>query len=132
MIIERLNNLITTADVRKDVGTLIETRVACSGATLDHPTIQAGWNTDAAEEAREAPCVGVLGLINGLIGTITDIGPKLGWGYVSAEFGDDGVLVRFQRTDGKISSDGSLPCGCKPNGGGFDLRAGCIIHDRNS
>jgi hypothetical protein len=97
VLIERLNHLISDLDVRKDISTLIETRVACSAATLDHPTIQASSPARAADGATGAPSVGVLGLLNGLVGVIPD-GPKKGWGFITAELDDDGILTGFQRT----------------------------------
>jgi hypothetical protein len=40
-VIIRLNKLIEKDEIRKDISKLIETRVACSKETLDHPAIQA-------------------------------------------------------------------------------------------
>lgn len=40
-IIARLNKLIENPDIRSDIGRLIEKRIACSKATLEHPTLQA-------------------------------------------------------------------------------------------
>jgi hypothetical protein len=92
VLIERLNGLIQNPAIREDIGKLIETRVPCSKETLDHPTIQAG------DEG-----VGFLGILNGLVGTIPE-GPKKGWGFIAAEFSDDGKLERFQRTDAAKST----------------------------
>ena len=85
-IIKRLNTLIEShPDVKRDVGKLIEARIPCSQAVLEHPTIQASEG------------IGFLGLLNGLVGAITD-GNKKGWGYITAEFEDDMTLVRFRLT----------------------------------
>jgi hypothetical protein len=98
VIITRLNNLITDPAVRKDISALIEARIPCSQETLDHPTIQAGWPTKEAYENKEPGKLGVLGLLNGLIGTIPDEGPKQGWGYVTADFDDNMQLTGFKKT----------------------------------
>ena len=87
IIIERFNKLIENPDVRADVGRLLEQRVSCSPATKDHPTIQ----------VVDGGVFGLLGLLNGAVGTISD-GPRRGWGYISAEFSDEGKLVSFKRT----------------------------------
>jgi hypothetical protein len=97
-IIARLNKLIENDEVRKDISRLIETRVPCSKATLDHPTIQAGWPT---KDQVGSPNVGFLGVVNGLLGILPD-GPKKGWGYITAHFEDNpdgGLLLKhFIRT----------------------------------
>jgi len=98
-LIARLNKLIENPDVRKDVEALIEHRVPCSQATLDHPTIQAGWPS-AAQDAGLPPSFGFLGLLNGIVGTLKG-GPKKGWGYITATFDTASgtpVLTHFQRT----------------------------------
>lgn len=84
-IIARLNNLIQHSEVRQDVSKLIETRIPCSEATQNHPTIQAGEG------------LGFLGLLNGIVGVIPD-GKKEGWGYITAKFDDQGKLTQFCRT----------------------------------
>lgn len=103
-VIARLNSLITDPAVRGDVNRLIETRIACSTETLDHPTIQAEEFDPQKHAARVPPgseptagWVGFLGLLNGLIGTLPT-GSKAGWGYVTAVFDDSMNLVRFERT----------------------------------
>jgi hypothetical protein len=100
-LVLRLNKLIEDPDVRKDIGALIETRVPCSKATLDHPTIQAGWSTKEDFEKQTSPKLGILGLLNGIVGVYPD-GTKKGWGLVSANFdeGPLGVLTlkSFSRT----------------------------------
>jgi hypothetical protein len=92
-IIERLNRLLEDPYVRADIETLIETRVPCSKATLDHPTIQA-----VVVEENGTPTIGLLGLLNGLVGVDPRlVGPRRGWGYIAANFDDDMKLTNFQR-----------------------------------
>lgn len=71
----------------KAVSALVETRVYCNEAVADHPTVQVG--TDKGK-----PTVGLLGILNGLCGTMAD-----GTGYIAAEIGDDGRVSRFVRLD---------------------------------
>jgi hypothetical protein len=87
-IIARLNMLIEDPAVCRDISRLIERRIPLdelSKNTLNHPTIQIPEG------------LGVLGILNGLVGVIPD-GPRKNWGYISAEFDDDGNLVGFGRT----------------------------------
>ena len=92
-LIERLNKLTTDLNVRLDVGTLIEARVAVSQETADHALLQV-----SAKGPLGPWELGVLGLLNGLCGTIPD-GPKKGWGYITAVIDDSGFLESFKRTD---------------------------------
>src|SRR5574338_1162649 len=89
-IINRLNTLITHPDICEDINRLIEVRVTCSEATADHPTIQV--------RSGEKPAIGFLGLLNGIVGAVQE-GKLAGHGFIAAEVGDDGKLVRFLRTD---------------------------------
>ncbi len=93
VLIERLNKLIEDPAVREDIGRLIETRIACSDATLKHPTIQA---QEGAPDSMGT--VGFLGVLNGIVGSISD-GRLRGWGYIMAVFDDEKKLERFRRTD---------------------------------
>jgi hypothetical protein len=93
IVIARLNRLIDDPAVRIDIGRLIETRISCSDATLNHPTIQAG---ESAPDSTGT--VGFLGVLNGIVGAIDD-GHHRGWGYVMAVFDDEKRLERFRRTD---------------------------------
>jgi hypothetical protein len=91
-IIKRLNALIENDDVRKDVGRLLEVRVHCSEATLRHPTIQVG-------SYKGIDAVGLLGLLNGLVGVDPELAGSLsGAGYITAFWEGKDNLVRFQRT----------------------------------
>jgi hypothetical protein len=89
LVIERFNE-IAKADPLA-IGALLETRVPCSKAMADHPTVQVHQKEGAAT-------VGMLGIINGIVGVI-EAGPRKGWGYVAVELDDDGKLIRFVRTD---------------------------------
>ncbi len=113
-IIARLNKLCEDPQVREDLGKLIETRIPCTRATFDHPTIQAtptapvaglcecgaygpstsGW----CAICNPQPTCGFLGFLNGLVGIIPD-GRLKGWGFVMAVFDDDKKLQRFRRSD---------------------------------
>jgi len=93
ILIDRLNTLTSDLTVRMDVGALLETRVKVAQETADHPSLQ------VASEGPLGPWrLGVLGLLNGLVGTIPD-GPKKGWGYITAVIDDQGFLESFRRTD---------------------------------
>ena len=98
---------------------LIETRVPCNQDLAEHPSIQVVAQEDGSYS------VGLLGILNGLFGTIEE-GPKKGWGAITAVFdvvcpvcgvhegdcvvGDPcpkcdrflklGPLMKFQRTQG--------------------------------
>ena len=102
-IIHRLNKLIEDTAVCVDVGKLINSRIPCSKETNEHPTIQSQL-TEGEEFLGDegvpykGPTLGFLGLLNGLVGTISE-GKLKGWGYVSAVFDDDGRLTHFRRTD---------------------------------
>ncbi len=89
-IIYRLNRMVRDPDVAKDVGDLCNTRVPCSEATVNHPSIQVSGTT-----------VGFLGILNGLVGTIPE-GSRVGWGYIAAVYDryPDGTmyLTGFERT----------------------------------
>lgn len=87
-IVARLNKLIESDDVRKDIERLIAQRVPHSDATRDHPTIQVGGQG-----------FGVLGLLNGLVAPI-EAGPRKGWGRIAGEFDEaDGKLLGFRATE---------------------------------
>jgi hypothetical protein len=90
LIIERLNEISKRDPVA--FGKLIEARIECNEALADHPSVQVSNHEPGLAK------VGVLGIINGLIGTI-DNGPRKGWGLVTVACEDDGSVVRFQRTN---------------------------------
>ena len=111
-IIARLNKLVEDPAIRADIGKLIENRVTCSKATLDHPSIQAGQPEKVAglcecgayghkgwcPICNPEPHFGFLGLLNGLVGIIPE-GRQKGWGFIAAVFDDDMKLTQFRRTD---------------------------------
>ena len=88
--IERLNE-IAQADPEA-MGKLIATRVPCNEALADHPTVQ------VRALKGEPPAVGVLGLLNGLVGIIED-GPRKGYGLITAIVENDGTCRGFRRTE---------------------------------
>ena len=74
------------------VKALIETRVPCNETLADHPTVQV-----QAREGEPGLCVGLLGVLNGLIGADTD-----GWGFICVKLDDDGNIVEFMRTPPRV------------------------------
>jgi hypothetical protein len=78
VLVERLNELMKDPAVRNDVAKLFTKRVPCCETTVNHPTLQLG--SDGT--------LGLLGLLNGLVGTIP-YGPKTGYGYITAEVDED-------------------------------------------
>ena len=68
----------------KAILALVNARVPCNEALLNHPTIQAGRGPEGKPE------VGLLGILNGLFGTYDD-----GWGCIAAELSDEGAPIRF-------------------------------------
>lgn len=72
---------------RSFVEKLIDQRVLCNDAIADHPTVQVG-------EKRGRNYAGILGVLNGFLGTI-DAGPMAGWGALTAIY-EGGHLVRFE------------------------------------
>jgi hypothetical protein len=83
-IVNGLNEMLATD--RDAIEALVEYRVGCNEAMSDHPTVQVG------DEG-----LGMLGVINGLVGAIPS-GPRKGWGYITAVYCDDGNLLRFEAT----------------------------------
>jgi hypothetical protein len=113
ILIERLNDLCHDPEVRKDIAKLIEMRVPCTKAMVDHPTVQTQDQTGQEIpllhevfgpalakmlEGTQGPVVGFLGLLNGLVGIIPD-GRLKGWGYIAAVYDDDQNLTHFRRSD---------------------------------
>jgi hypothetical protein len=91
LLIERLNEIAGHDPVA--MGKLIDARVPCNDALADHPSVQVHDFDDD-----KPPVVGMLGILNGLVGTIDD-GPKKGWGFITAVCEDDGSVSGFRRTD---------------------------------
>jgi phenylpyruvate tautomerase PptA (4-oxalocrotonate tautomerase family) len=65
---------------------LIETRLPCSQALSDHPTAQAGGTVGA-------PTMGLLGILNGLVGVREDH-----YGYITAVYEEADKLASFTVT----------------------------------
>lgn len=102
-LIRRLNALIETPDVRDFVQAVIDQRVPVSAVVAEHPTVQVGVH-DGVFKA------GLLGLLNGIVGTIAD-GSHSGWGHIAAIYSDDKKLLRFQRTEEMEKRVGSVDSG---------------------
>lgn len=80
-ICDYLNELVDLD--RHCMNALTTDHVRCNEALSDHPTVQ-------VQPANSGFEVGMLGIINGLIGV-----DDKQWGYIVAVFDDDGGLVRF-------------------------------------
>ena len=72
----------------KAMHALVETRHSCNQALADHPTAQVATSNGGLAS------VGLLGILNGLFGVDED-----GWGPITANFDDQGILTSFTRTD---------------------------------
>jgi hypothetical protein len=79
-LIERMNAIATDPAIRMDVQQLLALRVFSSQATANHPSVQ----VDGASMT-----LGVLGLLNGLCGTIEG-GPHDGKGRIVSSYQEDG------------------------------------------
>lgn len=87
MLIERLNEISRTDPVA--MTKLVSARVPCNEEMASHSSVQVDCST-------EHPTVGLLGILNGLVGTIGS-GPKASWGLITICI-DEGVVKRFERT----------------------------------
>ncbi len=85
-----LNGLLQTDP--EAVRALVETRVPCNEAMAQHPSVQV-----SVDDGVEQRTVGLLGILNGLIGVDDD-----GWGFLAAEFDDEGKLTRFLLTPPRV------------------------------
>jgi hypothetical protein len=108
-IVDYLNELVSLDN--KAIEDLVNTRVPCNQALVNHPTCQVAVTN---EQGR----VGLLGLLNGLVGVFDD-GPKKGWGGIAARFtrcdeNDNGAgLQRFSVVEEEDSYN--LVLGAKEN-----------------
>jgi hypothetical protein len=77
-------------------------RVRCNEALAGHPTVQvragslkgdADPRTGSEKLAIDEYDVSILGVLNGLFGI-----DERGWGFIAAEYEDDGSISRFVRT----------------------------------
>ena len=85
------------------IRSLIFRRVPCNEALADDPTIQVCRAGD--DESHPDTCaVGMLGIINGILGTYPADSCCAGAGPIAAVVDDDGMLSGFQRTDSFGSS----------------------------
>lgn len=82
------------------MGRLLAARVQCNSSIADHPSVQVGTANEL--KLKDLPpdtyCWGMLGLLNGYFGTY-DVGPKRGYGPITAIVEDDGSCRCFVRTD---------------------------------
>lgn len=90
-VIERLNQLIKTPEVRQDLKALIETRIPVEAETGLHPDI-------ITERRGNQLHLGFMGMLNGVLGAIPEGEPMAGRGPVMAVFDGQGVLSHFRRT----------------------------------
>ena len=90
LLIKRLNEISKTDPTAMEW--LLKNRVECNDALADHPTVQVNSEGDK-------PMVGMLGILNGLVGAIDDDGPKKGWGFIAAKWDDEQGFTGFVRTD---------------------------------
>ena len=91
LFIERLNEISKADPVAMEW--LLENRTTCTKKLADHPSVQ----VYAAEDG-EPPRVGMLGILNGIVGSIDD-GPKKNWGFIAAVWDDNKQFIGFRRTD---------------------------------
>ena len=87
LIIGRLNEMLE-ADPEA-ISNLMSHRTPCNEVLAAHPTVQVGTMAGT-------PRVGLLGLLNGLVGVIQD-GPKKNYGLITAIV-EEGRVLRFERT----------------------------------
>jgi len=91
-VVTYLNELVSLD--REAIEHLVETRVQCNKDLADHPHVQ------VSEDEEGNFLVGLLGIVNGLMGVQPEGANKPGWGYVAASFDDkSGKLVGFIRLD---------------------------------
>lgn len=90
--IEKLNEIASHDP--EAMAKLISSRVSCNDQLADHPTVQVGLDDNKKHR------VGLMGILNGLIGTIEKEGRYHKHGYIAAVFDDNtGKFLRFNRTD---------------------------------
>lgn len=89
-LIAGLNEIARTDKIA--LGALIEHRVPCNDELAGHPTVQ------VHDDGINPTTVGLLGILNGLVGVI-ETGPRKDWGFIAAVFEKDGTLSHFRRTD---------------------------------
>ncbi len=89
-VIDYLNGMLLMD--RTAVTALMEARVPCNEELAGHRQAQSSVASDGS------PCMGALGVINGIYGVIKD-GPRAGWGLITAHYNDEGEITHFGRTE---------------------------------
>jgi len=89
LLIDRLNEILKTDPVA--LNALVSHRVPCNDELAKHSTVQ------VHDDGINPTTVGLLGVLNGLVGAIED-GPRKGWGFITGVSEADGSLSHFQRT----------------------------------
>lgn len=97
IIIDRMNDALTYD--REAVMNLVEKRVTCNEKMADHPSIQVvgKYMSNTKEYLFQ---VGLLGILNGIAGVRTN-----GWGYIAAEYDDDGMIQEFVLLQDSVNID---------------------------
>ncbi len=81
---------------REAITALCLSRVQCGKALMTHPTVQVRVVKDDVSQSMDYS-VGLLGILNGFLGSFDD-GPKKGFGALVANMDSDtGDLTRFRR-----------------------------------
>lgn len=88
-VINYLNELVKID--RNAMEKLIDSRVLCNIELSEHPAVQVA---EFEENGEVKLTVGLLGILNGLIG----VHEETGWGYLAAEYDDNGILQKFCQT----------------------------------
>jgi hypothetical protein len=89
-VVEYMNDLLRIDP--EAIVQLCESRVLCNDALRDHPTVQVATDENPTPDGTSAR-VGLLGILNGFIGTRPE-----GHGYLMAVYEDDGTISRFELT----------------------------------
>jgi hypothetical protein len=92
-IVDYLNEILRVDP--QAITALIDNRIACNQELSDHPTLQVSGTVGS-------PTVGLLGIINGLVGVRAD-----GWGYITAVYDDEEGrerLTHFERSKERDAS----------------------------
>ena len=87
LLVDRLNDMMLYDPVA--LHKLCETRVPCNKALIDHPTVQVLDGEDGLPLR-----VGMLGVLNGLVGT-----RSTGGGFIAGIYDDGGQLQEFKVLD---------------------------------
>lgn len=90
LVIDRLNEIAKHDP--EAIAKLIGQRVPCNDELADHPTVQVHQELGMTR-------VGMLGILNGIVGAIDKEGDLKGYGYIAAVYDDNGTFLRFRRTD---------------------------------